>query len=214
MKFQYQTLYSLAFLLLLGGCTQENPEPAEQVVQEATRAAAVQEAEPSQSLASLPLPANPLLAGDTRSVRQLMNEVMELNARTIWNAVSYIVTADGVEERFPRSDEEWNTLLQAARNLMSGGEALMLDSRPVDPAFDPASWPNWQYTPAEIETMRSEDPDNWRYYLVDMQGAVTRIIDAINRRDLLAYGELGVLLNQACQGCHSSFWYKPLNQVP
>jgi hypothetical protein len=201
------------FLLLLVSCSEPPANTAEMIsVAEQPRPQPETPApEPRQAITSLALPPPAPVFGssDERSVQQLMNEVVEKNARSIWNAVSYTVTADGTTENIPDTDEEWTALLQNALELRIAGEALMDQARPVAPGVDESTWPAWQYTPTEISSMRNDSIDEWRLFLVDMQSTVNSIIDTINRRDVPAYTQLGVTLNQSCQGCHGSFWYKP-----
>ena len=201
-------------LLLLSACSEEPvspelpvavPDPVVDIVEEAPTPTRT-----STGSLALPPPVLPLVSGDDRSVRELMNDVMEINARLVWNAVSYTVTAEGTTENFPDTDQEWNALLEATMAIRNGGEALMDQNRPVDPGYDENAWPDWQYTPVEIEFMRLENLDEWRLFLVNMQSTLNSIIDTINRRDVSGYTELGVTLNQACQSCHGAFWYKPL----
>jgi hypothetical protein len=210
-------LYSLCLAVLLPAACSEPPastEVADTITAPVPTEPAATPAETPSLITSLALP--PRIPGfassDDRSVQQLMNEVIEMNARSLWNAVSYTVTAEGTTENIPDTGEEWSTLLQNALALRLGGEALMDQSRPVAPGVDESTWPNWQYTPTEITALRDDSIDEWRLFLVDMQSAVNSIIDTINRQDVPAYTQLGVTLNQACQGCHGSFWYKPQGQ--
>jgi hypothetical protein len=209
--------FSLCLCTLLPAACSE--PPANTGVADTETAPATQEPAPTPAAAptlvtSLALPPQipGFASGDDRPVQQLMNEAIEPNARSLWNAVSYTVTAEGTTENIPDTEAEWSALLQNALALRLGGEALMDQTRPVAPDADESTWPDWQYTPTEITALRNDNIDEWRLFLVDMQSAVNSIIDSINRQDVPGYTQLGVTLNQSCQGCHGSFWYKPQGQ--
>jgi hypothetical protein len=209
--------FTLCFTLILPiACSDQSPVDANDTSQPviAQAPAASQESVNTPAVTSLALPPqiNVFTSVDARSVQQLMNEVFENNARQIWNAVSYTVTAEGATENLPDTDEEWASLMELTVGLRIGGEALMDPLRPVTIGIEESTWPDWQYTPTEIAELRESNIDEWRLSLVNMQSTLNSIVDSINRRDVAAYTQLGVTLNQACQGCHGTFWYKPLGR--
>ena len=66
------------------------------------------------------------------TVRQLMNGVINPTSKAVFTAVSTTYSAKGVEETFPRTDEEWNALQDSAAMLAEAGNLLMSGNRAVD----------------------------------------------------------------------------------
>jgi Zn-dependent protease with chaperone function len=108
----------------------------------------------------------------------------------------------------PETEEDWNALRARADELIKAGALLMLPGLKVnDLSVVP---PDFQYSPAEIEQLVQQDPGLWRNYAERMQTTVLQLMEAIDRRDLVAYTELGPPINQACEGCHGQYWYRPM----
>jgi hypothetical protein len=66
------------------------------------------------------------------TVDQLMDSVIAHAAEVYWDAVSVIVDANGVTEKAPQTDEEWEAVWSAAISLAESGNLLMMAPRAVD----------------------------------------------------------------------------------
>lgn len=160
----------------------------------------------AQELAQ-PLSLPPSLAPQT-TVNALMKDTIDPAAQALWTAVSYTATAEGITETMPETEDDWNTLRARADELIKAGVLLMLPGLKVnDLSVVP---PGFQYTPAEIERLIQQDPAPWRNYAERMQTAVLQLAGAIQQRDVTALMELGPPINQACEGCHGQYWYRPM----
>lgn len=60
------------------------------------------------------------------NVDQLMDAIITPAAEVYWGSVSTIITAEGIEENFPRTDEEWEAVWAAAMTLAESGNLLMM----------------------------------------------------------------------------------------
>lgn len=169
-------------------------------------------AQPADTGKPVPLTAAPLSLPPSLvpqvTVSELMKETINPSSRALWTAVSYVATVDGVTETMPETEEDWNALREQADALIKAGAMLMLPGLKVNDLS--AVPPAYQYTPAEIERIIQQDPGAWRNYAERMQTSVLQLMDAIDRRDVAAYTELGPPINQACEGCHSQYWYRPM----
>ena len=146
----------------------------------------------------------------SNTVRDIMNLMVEANARQLWDAVSYVATAEGVQETLPQTDADWQRLRAHAVALIEAGNALMLPGRLIDHPENLDDYEEFMYTPAEIEQLISTDPESWAYNLQEMQAATLLTLTAIDERDLLRFTEQAATINQACESCHAQYWYRPL----
>ncbi|HUR33968.1 MAG TPA: hypothetical protein VM032_09260 [Vicinamibacterales bacterium] len=112
--------------------------------------------------------------------RDLMEDLMERQADIVWGATGFIVTAEGVEERRPKSDEDWLAVKAAAVNLTEAGNLLL---------FAP----------------RAQDGGQWVKNVQAMMGQGQRMIDAIDRRDTKAMFDVGSDLYDTCTNCHMHY---------
>jgi hypothetical protein len=66
------------------------------------------------------------------TVLELMESIIAHAAEVYWDAVSIIVDENGVIERYPETDEEWEEVWSAAVSIAESGNLLMMAPRAVD----------------------------------------------------------------------------------
>ena len=66
------------------------------------------------------------------TVLELMESVIAHAAETYWGSVQVTVDEEGVHERYPESDEEWEAVWAAALAIAESGNLLMMTPRAVD----------------------------------------------------------------------------------
>lgn len=143
------------------------------------------------------------------SVREIMKQQVDPNAKAIWDAVSYVATVEGVQENSPGSAEEWNALRSNAVALMEAARQLKQPGLRVDYEALPEDYPQFQYKPEEIEALMQSQTESWLNYLEAMEAYTLQTMSAIQRQDTETFSEVNARINEACQDCHASFWYRP-----
>ena len=91
-------------------------------------AAAVTSHSCSQSAAPAPPPPFKPVA----DIQQLMASVTDPATDVIWASVGTIITTKGAEEHFPKTDEEWMAIRNAAMVVTESGNLMMLPGRAKD----------------------------------------------------------------------------------
>jgi hypothetical protein len=114
------------------------------------------------------------------SVKQIMKGITGPAATMIFNAVSTTVSAKGIEEKAPRTDEEWEAVGNAAAALIESGNLMLLGSRVVDKG-------EW------VTMSRS---------LIEAGKVSLKATQAKNADELLASGEA---VNTSCDTCHLKY---------
>jgi len=196
----------LGLIVLLASCSQGPEETREQV--------AVQDTAPPLAAIPASLPdtgtgSQAPLFSTAITLRQLMQSVIDPNAQALWTAVSYVATESGVKETMPVTDADWDALLQSAITLAESGNALLVADRPVADASYETERRAFQFSAAEIAERRVKGAENWDVIARGMQDLVLETLDAVQRRDIFALTEKGAVINEACEACHASFWYRP-----
>jgi hypothetical protein len=72
------------------------------------------------------------LMSPVASVRQIMKGIVAPAATVVFNSVSTTVSFRGTEEKFPRTDAEWEEVGNSAAALIESGNLLLMGSRAVD----------------------------------------------------------------------------------
>jgi hypothetical protein len=85
----------------------------------------------SAGCASQPPSATPPFKPAT-TVLELMESVIAHAAEVYWESVQVTVDAAGTHERYPQTDEEWESVWAAALALAESGNLLMMTPRAVD----------------------------------------------------------------------------------
>jgi hypothetical protein len=113
------------------------------------------------------------------SVKQLMNGIIDPAADVVFGSVSTIITAEGTEERAPRTDEEWETVGNSAVALAESANLLMMDGRAID-----ADW---------IRIAKE---------MADASLVALKAVEAKDPEAVLASGE-GIYMS--CETCHQRY---------
>lgn len=109
-----------------------------------------------------------------------METMVDPAALFIWRSVSTTETTEGVTEKFPRNDKEWNDLRRAAARLAEGGALLKQEPRERGNQ-------HWQ---------------TWSQSIVDAADATLKAVDARSPNQILAAGEK---IYDTCVACHGGY---------
>ncbi len=112
--------------------------------------------------------------------KDLMDNVMERQADIVWGATGSIITAEGVQELRPKTDEDWANVKAAAINLTETGNLLMI-------------------------APRAQDGGQWMENVQKMMAQGQRMIAAIDRRNTQEMFDVGSDLYDTCTNCHMHY---------
>jgi hypothetical protein len=118
-----------------------------------------------------------VLVGD---VRELMAHVVDPASDVYWDAVGIIVDAEGEHPFFPRSDEEWEAVSNAAFMMAESGNLMMMEGR----APDQGAWITMSQQFVEVSQ---------------------RALEAADARNLDAVFDMGAEVYYVCTNCHAVY---------
>jgi hypothetical protein len=165
-----------------------------------------------------------------------MEGVVDPSADVLWDSVAYIATTKGVEDRQPRTDEEWKavrngaiTLIEAANLLSMPGRKVADEHAPVgspgQEASDaggasgvnglggagdvakPSSSPTGELTHAETQQRIDTTHAAFVQFARNLQDAGLKALAAIDAKDAGALMDAGGQIDEACEACHVVYWY-------
>jgi hypothetical protein len=114
------------------------------------------------------------------SIKQIMSGITMPSATAVYNAVSTVVSADGVKETAPQTDEEWAALASQAAALVESGNLLLMGDRVVDTA-------DW------IKMTRA---------MIDKSQMALKAAEGHDKEGILAAGSD---INETCDTCHAKY---------
>jgi hypothetical protein len=154
-------------------------------------------------------PDNPLRL--QASIRELMDSEIDPAADFIWASVASISTEAGLEERQPRTDEEWLEVRRRAITLIEATNLLVMNGRRVSSKYEPGSGAG------ELDTeqvQRKIDANRPAFVALArrLQDTGLQTLAAIDAKDPVALFDLGGTIDEACESCHVTFWYPELSR--
>lgn len=114
-------------------------------------------------------------------VSQLMTMVIDPAADAIWESVGLIIDAEGENEWYPQTDEEWAVVLNGAMTITEGGNLLMMGDR-------------------------ARDNEAWMRMAQGMIEAGQDALAAAEARDVDAIYAVSETVYNACDQCHNLYW--------
>lgn len=141
------------------------------------------------------------------TIKDIMDALVDPAADYVWDAVASTVTAKGVVEKYPRTDEEWKEVRRRAIHLMEAANLLLIPGRRVARPGEKADDPRVELPPDRIEALITEDPASFAKLANSLYDSVLPALKAIEAKDKEALLEAGDAIDRACENCHVKYWY-------
>lgn len=148
----------------------------------------------------------------TASLQELMRDEVDASADGIWDAVGTTTTRDGIVEKRPRSEEDWQALRRHAVILLEATNLLVIPGRRVAAKEFPSDGPG-VLSSQEIQTELEHRQQEFAGLAQGLRATGRRVLAAIDSRDVDGLLKEGAVMDSACEECHRSFWY-PHEVVP
>ncbi len=183
-------LGAVGTLLALGGCTQRE---------------ASQKAIPG---------APPFVT--SASIIDLMSDQVDPAADALWLSVATISTREGVVQREPRTEAEWQEERRHAIALIEASNLLMMPGRVVAYPGQTLESPPGEgdYTPEQSLAAIRKEPAVFTAFVSVLQQSSLSALRAIEARDADKLLEAGGDIDAACEECHRRFWYPTAAGIP
>jgi len=133
--------------------------------------------------------------------------MVDPSADVVWNAVATVTTESGMEDRAPRTDEEWLKVRHHALIVAEATNLLMVPGRHVAAPGERSDNPKVELHPEEIEKLIVDDPATWRSLASGLHDATLVALHAIDERKAAAVFDAGENIDKACEACHLHYWY-------
>jgi hypothetical protein len=145
----------------------------------------------------------------TATVHDLMEGLIDPSADAVWDSVAYIASASGIEDRQPRTAEEWQAVRSSAVNLIEAANLLMMPGRVVanDPPDKPPQPGPGELSHADIQKRIDATHEGFVQFARGLQFAGLEALQAIDARNAQGLMDSGTTIDSACEACHVTYWY-------
>jgi hypothetical protein len=127
-----------------------------------------------------PADAAPVATTPVASVKQIMGGITGPAATVVYDAVSTVITTQGVKETAPRNDEEWAHVGNNAAALAESANLLMTPGRAVDNG-------------------------DWMKMSAELVAAAKIAVKAAEDKSTQGIIEAGGAINETCDTCHERY---------
>src|SRR5262244_2237734 len=143
----------------------------------------------------------------TATVKDIMDSMVDPASDYIWDAVETTVSAKGVEEKAPRTDEDWKEVRRHAIMLLEATNLLQMPGRHVAKQGEKAEDPKVELGPEQIEELINKDRASWIKHAHGLHDATMEALKAIDAKDAEKLQDVGAGIDEACEKCHLQYWY-------
>jgi hypothetical protein len=141
----------------------------------------------------------------TATIQDLMEGQIDPSADALWDSVAYIAGTTGVEDRQPRTDEQWKAVRTSAVTLIEATNLLSMAGRQVAATDPPPGLGELSHP--EIQQRVTANHDSFVQFARSLQDAGLQALAAIDAKNPQALMDAGGTIDQACEACHVTFWY-------
>jgi hypothetical protein len=174
---------SAVLVMVLAGCSQKSPAPAE---------------------------APPVGPVAVASIQEIMKAVVEPASNGVWKPPASI--SDPEAKATPaQKDADWLAVRHAAVTLSESANLLVMPGRKTVAAGGKIQDEGLagNLPSAEIQKLIESDPAEFRKYAKALQDATLETMTAIDAKNADVLTEKGGKIDEACEACHLKYWYPP-----
>src|ERR1041385_1459661 len=142
----------------------------------------------------------------TFPIEEVMGHIIMPSADKLWGSVATTVSAKGVEEIVPKTDEDWETVRNYAVTIVEATNLLLIPGRRVA-AEGKTEADKSELPPDQIEAKIKADPAMWASHVAKLHDVAMESIAAIDKKSSDALLDAGDHLDKACEDCHLVYWY-------
>jgi len=143
------------------------------------------------------------------SIKELMENIIDPIADNIFDAVGSDVTAKGIVDTKPVTDDDWAKVRIGAVTLAEGSNLLKM-VRPVAPPGDKnnsggANAP--ELSPEQIQAKIDGDRALWNKHADELRDEGLKVMELVKTKNADALFQAGSRLDRVCENCHLEYWY-------
>jgi hypothetical protein len=172
---------------------------------------------PPPSSSDRPIPAQPpkidTSGGQVQligTIKDIMLGIVDPSSDLLWDSVATDITAAGVVDKKPQTDEEWAMVESAALQLAEAPNLLKMPGRKVARPGEKtqSEGPDApELTAEQISVKINKDRKLFIKYANGLQNTAKKALAAARNKDVDALFDVGEEIDTACENCHLEYWY-------
>jgi hypothetical protein len=145
------------------------------------------------------------------TIKDIMDSMVDPGADVLWESVATTISAAGIEELQPTTDDDWKNVHRNAVILVEATNLLKMDGRHVAKAKEKSENPGIELEPEQMEKLINDDRPAFIRFAKGLHDAAMPALKATEDRNPVALLDAGEPIDKACENCHLKYWY-PLSE--
>jgi hypothetical protein len=145
----------------------------------------------------------------TATIQEIMDSEVDPAADFLWGSTGFIADKQGVQDKNPKTDKDWDMVRNNALILLEATNLLVIPGRTVATAgskLDPSEVAGIE-DPKDIQKAIEANRQAFIGFAHGLHDAGMQMLKAIDAKDLAGMDAAGEKLDSACEQCHRTFWY-------
>jgi cytochrome c556 len=143
----------------------------------------------------------------TATIKDIMDSMVDPSGDFLFDSIAQIADENGITEKAPKTDEEWQGVRRHAVILLEAPNLLAMEGRKVAQPDERAQYPQVELQPEEIQKLIDSDRPSFIYRARKLQDAAAMALKAIDAKDKDALFHAIESIDRACENCHLRYWY-------
>ena len=136
-----------------------------------------------------------------------MDSMVDPSGDFLFESVQEIADENGIREKAPQTDEEWEEVRHHAFILIEAPNLLTMEGRVVAHPNEKSKNPQVELQPEEIQKLVDGDRPSFIRRARKLQDAATLALKAADAKDKDALFKAIDSVDKACENCHLHYWY-------
>lgn len=143
----------------------------------------------------------------TATVMDLMAAMIDPASKVVFDAVKSVETPTGVQEKVPKTEQEWVEVRRNALLMIEGANLLLMPGRHIAPPQFANVHNEGELPPSEIEVRVAKDRAAFNRFAVAFRQSAMTALKAAEAKKPADFGPASEAIDAACENCHLRFWY-------
>jgi hypothetical protein len=144
---------------------------------------------------------------DTRTIKEIMDTMVDPNGDIVFESVREISDDRGVTREVPQSAADWEEVRHALSILAEAPGLLTAEGRRAAPPGARSLNPLVENEPEEVDRLIASDRKGFNNRAKRFGEAVAKAQKAVEAKDVAAYSASLDGIAKACEACHLEFFY-------
>jgi hypothetical protein len=152
-------------------------------------------------------PAAALPPGDTRTIKDIMDSMVDPSGDFLFESLQDIADAGGLRQKAPKTDAEWAEVRHHLQVLTDASHLMTMDGRRAARPEDRSANPAVENQPEEVQRLMDAERPDFNRRARGLQQAAAVGMQAVDAKDKAALLQALTGIDKACETCHLHYWY-------